>query len=79
MAKPSEIKSEIEKRVESGEVKRGDIIRVPNLSEYFVTLLYASFVGNRDYEIEKETIINKDNPQEKTYELYLKYVGKKNA
>ncbi len=76
MAKPSEIKSEIERRVKVGEVKRGDIVKVPNLSEDYFILLKASFVGNKNYEMEEEKIINKNNPQERSYDLYLKYVGR---
>ena len=75
MAKPSEIKSEIEKRVENGDVKKGDIIKVFGLNEEYLIHLEASFVGNRDWKIDKEIVINKNNPQEKIYDLYLKYVG----
>lgn len=73
------MKSKIENLVEIEEVKRGDIIRMPNLPEDLMILLSGCYAGNRDYEMSHKTNLDVNNPDKVTYNLYLKYVGKKNA
>jgi len=80
MNRVDRIKSKIESLVEEGDVRKGEIIRVLNLPKDLMILVHSCFAGNRDYELEREAVIDFDKPgQEETYNLYLKYVGDEHA
>jgi len=80
MNRVGKIKSKIESLVEEGDVGEGEVIKILNLPKDLMILVYGCFAGNRDYKLEKEVIIDSSKPdQEETYNLYLKYVGKKHA
>ncbi len=79
MNRVDQIKSKIESLVEEGDIGKGDIIKVFDLPEDLMILVHGCFAGNRDYEIEREVAIDASSPNQVTYNLYLKYVGKKHA
>ena len=79
MSKVNDITAHIEKLVEEGRVEPGDVIKIPDIPRDLVVPLRTSLSRDRNYKIERETVINPNNPYQETYTLYLKYLGGNHA
>ena len=71
------IKLSIDNLVKHGEIKKGESIKVKNLSRDKLILLDACFVGNLHYSTKKQTFIDARNPQNIVYALEVMYLGEK--